>query len=109
MKKTVVAILLLGFLAGCAASSNDAENEKGVPSSFFTLLPKKTDEPPLEAETPPEEVPSLDQNSAYREIRGFPDYVIGVGDILSITQLKAAGQETVNVKVPLSGKISYSF
>ena len=109
MKKTVVAILLLGFLAGCAASSNDAENEKGVPSSFFTLLPKKTDEPPLEPETPPEEVPTLKQNSAFREIDGFPDYVIGVGDILSITQLKAAGQETVNVKVPLSGKISYSF
>ena len=109
MKKTVVAILLLGFLTGCAASSNDAENEKGVPSSFFTLLPKKNEEPPLEPETPPEKVPTLEQNSAFREINGFPDYVIGVGDILSITQLKAAGQETVNVKVPLSGKISYSF
>ncbi|MBI5309037.1 MAG: polysaccharide biosynthesis/export family protein [Planctomycetes bacterium] len=109
MKKTVFAVLLLGVLAGCAASSNVAENEKGVPSALFTLLPKKTEEKPLEAETLPENVPSLEQNRAYREINGFPDYIIGVGDVLSITQLKAAGQETVNIKVPLSGKISYSF
>ena len=79
MKKTVVAILLLGFLAGCAASSNDAENEKGVPSSFFTLLPKKTDEPPLEPETPPEEVPTLSKTVHFGKLMVFPTTLLALG------------------------------
>ena len=85
-----------------------AIDTKGVPTTLLGLLPKPAEEKPIE-ETPPEKVPSFEQNKVYKEISGFPDYIIGVGDLLNISMLRAGGQESVDIRVPPSGKISFSF
>lgn len=108
MRKIIMAVLSLMVFAGCSSSPKKAVDSKGVPTTLLGLLPRPTNEKPIE-ETPPEKVPSFEQNRTYREISGFPDYIIGVGDVITISMLKAGGQESVDIKVPPSGKVSYSF
>ncbi len=93
---------------GVSSAPKDTIDTKGVPTALFGLLPKVNDEQPVE-ETPPEKIPSFEQNKAYKDISGFPDYIIGVGDILTISMLRVGGQESVDIRVPPNGKISYSF
>lgn len=108
MRKVLIAVLWLIVFVGCSSPSKKAIDTKGVPTTLLGLLPKPAEEKPIE-ETPPEKVPSFEQNKAYKEISGFPDYIIGVGDLLTISMLRAGGQEAVDIRVPPSGKISFSF
>ena len=108
MRKVIIAVLWLIVFIGCSSTSKKAIDTKGVPTTLLGLLPKPAEEKPIE-ETPPEKVPSFEQNKVYKEISGFPDYIIGVGDLLNISMLRAGGQESVDIRVPPSGKISFSF
>lgn len=109
MRKISITILCLIIFIGCASSSSKKTiDNKDVPTTLFGLLQKPDDGEQIK-ETPSEEVPSFEQNRVYKDIEGFPDYIIGVGDIITISMLKASGQESVDIKVPPSGKISYSF
>ncbi len=108
MRKIVIAVLWLIVFIGCSSTSKKTIDTKGVPTTLLGLLPKPAEEKPIE-ETPPEKVPSFEQNKVYKDINGFPDYIIGVGDILTISMSRAGGQEAVDIRVPPTGKISFSF
>ena len=108
MRKVIIAVLWLTVFIGCSSTSKKTIDTKGVPTTLLGLLPKPAEEKPIE-ETPPEKVPSFEQNKVYKDISGFPDYIIGVGDILTISMLRAGGQESVDIRVPPTGKISFSF
>lgn len=108
MWKIAIVILFTIAFIGCSSSPKKGIDTKGVPTTLLGLLPKPTEEKPVE-ETPPDKIPSTEQNKAYKETEGFPDYIIGVGDILTISLLRAVGQESGNIKVPPNGKISFSF
>jgi len=112
MHKTIITVLLLIVFAGCSSSSKKTVDTrvdtKGVPVTLLGLLPKHSEEKPIE-ETPPDKIPSFEQNRAYKEVDGFPDYIIGVGDIITISLLKTAGQESVDIKIPPNGLVSFSF
>lgn len=108
MRKVIIAVLWLTVFIGCSSTSKKTIDTKGVPTTLLGLLPKPAEEKPIE-ETPPEKVPSFEQNKVFKDISGFPDYIIGVGDILTISMLRAGGQEAVDIRVPPSGKISFSF
>ena len=108
MRKVIIAVLWLIVFIGCSSPSKKTIDTKGVPTTLLGLLPKPAEAKPIE-ETPPEKVPSFEQNKAYKETDGFSDYIIGVGDLLAIAMLRAGGQEAVDIRVPPSGKISFSF
>ncbi len=111
MRKIVISVLCMIVLIGCSSTSTTSKksvDNKEVPLTLIGLLPNPADEKPKE-ETPPEKVPSFEQNKVYKEISGFPDYIIGVGDILTVSTLKTGVQEYVDIKVPPNGKISFSF
>ena len=108
MRKVIIAVLWLTVFIGCSSTSKKALDTKGVPTTLLGLLPKPAEEKPIE-ETPPEKVPSFEQNKVYKDISGFPDYIIGVGDILTISMFRAGRQEAVDIRVPPTGKISFSF
>jgi len=108
MRKIVIAVLWLIVFIGCSSTSKKTVDTKGVPTTLLGLLPKPAEEKPIE-ETPPEKVPSSEQNRAYKDTDGFPDYIIGAGDLLTISMLRAGGQESVDIRVPPNGKISFSF
>ena len=78
-------------------------------SDNLTWIATKTCRRKTNRRNTPEKVPSFEQNKVYKEISGFPDYIIGVGDLLNISMLRAGGQESVDIRVPPSGKISFSF
>ncbi len=110
MRKIFIAILWMIVFVGCSSPPKKTVDTKGVPTTLLGLLPKPAGETPIIEETPPEKIPSFGQNKAYKEISGFPDYIIGVGDLLTISMLRSAGQqEAVDIRVPPSGKISFSF
>ncbi len=106
MAAVVVAMLL--FFIGCSSAPKTSLDTKGVPTTLFGLLPKPSTEKPVE-ETLPENVPSFEHNKTYKDIDGFPDYIVGVGDVITISLSKAGGLESSDITVPPSGKISYSF
>src|SRR3989304_2114739 len=108
MRKVLIAVLWLIVFIGCSSPTKKTIDTKGVPTPLLGLLPKPAEEKPIE-ETPPEKVPSFEQNRAYIDTDGFPDYIIGVGDLLTISLLRAGGQESVDIRIPPSGKISFSF
>ena len=108
MRKVLIAVLWLIVFIGCSSPSKKTIDTKGVPTTLLGLLPRPAEEKPIE-ETPPEKVPSFEQNRAYIDTDGFPDYIIGAGDLLTISMLRAGGQESVDIRVPPSGKISFSF
>lgn len=109
MRKTIgVFFCIILFFAGCSSASKKTIDTGGVPTTVFGLLPKPPGEPPPEV-TPPEKIPSFEKNKAYKEINNFPDYIIGVGDIITISTFVAGRQESVDIRVPPQGKISYSF
>ena len=108
MRKVIIAVLWLTVFIGCSSTSKKTIDTKGVPTTLLGLLPKPAEEKPIE-ETPPEKVPSFEQNKVFKDISGFPDYIIGVGDILTISMSRAGGQEAVDIRVPPTGKISFSF
>src|SRR3990172_4726530 len=108
MRKVLITVLWLIIFIGCSSPSKKAIDTKGVPTTLLGLLPKPAEEKPIE-ETPPEKVPSIEQNRAYKDTNGFPDYIIGAGDILTISLLRVGGQEAVDIRIPPSGKISFSF
>ncbi|MBI5679114.1 MAG: hypothetical protein HZC52_11660, partial [Planctomycetes bacterium] len=107
MRKTILTVLWLIVFIGCSSTSKKTVDTKGVPTTLLGLLPKPAEEKPIE-ETPPEKVPSFEQNRAYKDTDGFPDYIIGVGDLLTISMLRAGLQESVDIRVPPNGKISFS-
>jgi len=109
MRKIFIAILWVIVFVGCSSPPKKTVDTKGVPTTLLGLLPKPAGETPVIEETPPEKIPSFGQNKAYKETDGFPDYIIGVGDLLAISMLRAGGQEAVELRVPPNGKISYSF
>src|SRR3990167_10651268 len=98
MRRVIIAVLWLIVFIGCSSTSKKAIDTKGVPTTLLGLLPKPAEEKPIE-ETPPEKVPSFEQNKVYKEISGFPDYIIGVGDLLTISMSRAGGQESVDLRV----------
>ena len=108
MRKIGGIIFCIMLLAGCSSTSEKTIETNCVPTTVFGFLPSPEKEKPI-VTTPAEEIPSFKENTAYREINGFPDYVIGVGDTLTITMLKATTQESMDVKVPHTGLISFSF
>ncbi len=108
MRKVIIAVLWLTVFIGCSSTSKKTIDTKGVPTTLLGLLPKPAEEKPIE-ETPPDKVPSFEQNKVFKDISGFPDYIIGVGDILTISMSRAGGQEAVDIRVPPTGKISFSF
>ena len=108
MRKVVIAVLWIIVFIGCSSTSKKTIDTKGVPTTLLGLLPMPAEEKPIE-ETPPDKVPSFEQNKVYKEISGFPDYILGVGDLLTISMLRAGSQESVDIRVPPSGKISFSF
>ncbi len=109
MRKIFIAILWVIVFVGCSSPPKKTVDTKGVPTTLLGLLPKPAGETPVIEETPPEKIPSFGQNKAYKETDGFPDYIVGVGDLLAISMLRAGGQEAVEIRVPPNGKISYSF
>jgi len=109
-------ILIVGCVTAPSKKSKDVKTEKAASEQKSGALSKDEKEQveiklqPPAAEIPPSEpVPSYPENRAYSEVLGFPEYVAGPLDVLSITFWKGTTPEMIPVLVRPDGNISFSF
>lgn len=55
------------------------------------------------------EIPFAEENSVFTEVSGYPEYIIGPGDVLSIYLYKGLEVKEYTVKVKGNGEISFLF
>ncbi len=58
---------------------------------------------------PASEIESYPENVTYSEALGFPEYIIGTGDVLEITEWKTTGPNVITLPIRHDGRISFSF
>ncbi|MCP5004822.1 MAG: hypothetical protein GY941_12905, partial [Planctomycetes bacterium] len=120
----VLSILMGIVITGCASpeKSNSMQDpsvqsrlpgrEKTQSSSAIDPVSsplKKQDSPSSVKLLPADEIENYPENSTFSEVLGFPEYVIGTGDILEITEWKAKGPNIITVPIRHDGRISFSF
>ena len=128
--KNVSLIVLLCLMTGFLAACGSVGVVKGIPVKMYkvpaadlALIEKQTKRTNEEIQ----QLTQVRQNAVFKETRGVPEYIIGPGDVLTLTywmpyssSLFTAGQQTqgtaegfmqtnFNVTVRPDGKISYSF
>jgi protein involved in polysaccharide export with SLBB domain len=96
------------LVAGCA-SDKQKPIVSSKPVHAFEKVPiKRLAEEPSPASIPPA-LYNVTSNSVFKQVDGTAEYIIGPGDLLSITAWKGAKFSTADVIVRPDGKISYSF
>jgi protein involved in polysaccharide export with SLBB domain len=128
--KNISLIVLLCMMTGFLAACGSVGVVKGipvktykVPAADLALIEKQSKKTNEEIQ----QLTQIRQNAVFKETRGVPEYIIGPGDVLTLTywmpyssHLFTAGQQTqgtaegfmqtnFNVTVRPDGKISYSF
>ncbi|MBI3601124.1 MAG: polysaccharide export protein [Nitrospinae bacterium] len=105
-------ILIAGCLTAPAKKDKGVKTEKVVSEQGIKDEKKqieiKLQAPPVEI-PPSEPIPSYPENRVYSEALGFPEYVVGPLDVLSITFWKGTTPEMIPVLVRPDGNISFSF
>jgi protein involved in polysaccharide export with SLBB domain len=106
----MILVLAAACLSGC--SSYMIREAKGVPVK--TLKPSSEDVAAAEKANKQQEkeiaaMASVTGNNSFTERRGTPEYLLGPGDILSITFWEGAKPTEYIAQVRADGKISYAF
>ena len=99
------AVLILLLLGGCGASRPRTPNHMRSTPGEPTAIRLEDLVQPAKIMVP--EGPT--ENQAYTERRGFPEYVMGPGDLLQITNRTSTEIEAQEVTVESNGMISYLF
>lgn len=128
--KNIFLIVLLCLMAGSLAACGSVGVVKGIPVKTYEMPAADLALMEKQAKETNEEILQLTQtrqNNVFTEKRGMPEYIIGPGDVLTLTYWMpyssyspSAGQQmlgsaegfmqtTFNVTVRPDGKISYSF
>ena len=103
--KWLVILTIIVMLMNSCVSSQKTTTKKVIPEKkALTLAADLTEE-----KAPSIEVSSYPENVAFSDVTGFNEYVIGPGDVLSITEWKTSGASVHNLPVRPDGKVSFSF
>jgi protein involved in polysaccharide export with SLBB domain len=103
--KWIVILTVIVILMNSCASSQKATVKRGIPGNKPITLTANLDE----EEVPVIEIPNYPENVAFSEVTGFNEYVIGPGDILTITEWKTTGVSAHTLPVRPDGNVSFSF
>ncbi len=105
--KTKWPIILTVFviLMNSCASNQKTTASKAVPAKQIMSLVTE----PTEKKAPALEISSYSENVAFSTVTGFSEYVIGPGDLLTITEWKSRGATAHKLAVRPDGKVSFSF
>ncbi len=103
--KWLVIFTVIVMLMNSCVSSQKTTVKKGIPGKKAITLSNEL----IEKEAPALEIPTYSENVAFSEVTGFNEYVIGPGDLLTITEWKTAGPSAHPLPVRPDGKVSFSF
>ncbi len=103
--KWLVILTVIVMLMNSCVSSQKTTAKKRIPvKKAITPATKLTEE-----KAPAFEIPSYPEDVAFSEVTGFNEYVIGPGDLLTITEWKTTGASVHRLPVRPDGKVSFSF
>lgn len=103
--KWLVILTVIVMLMNSCVSSQKTTVKKGIPGKkAITPATELTEE-----KAPALEIPNYPDNVAFSEVFGFNEYVIGPGDVLTITEWKTTGASANQLPVRPDGKVSFSF
>ncbi len=97
---TVIVILMNSCVSSQKATVKRGISQKNAISPVTALDEEKA---------PALEIPSNPENIAFSDVTGFNEYVIGPGDLLTITEWKTKGATVHQLPVRPDGKVSFSF
>jgi polysaccharide biosynthesis/export protein len=103
--KWIVILTVIVILMNSCASSQKATVKRGIPGNKPRTLAANLDE----EKAPVIEISSYPENVAFSEVTGFNEYVIGPGDVLTISEWKTTGVSAHTLPVRPDGKVSFSF
>lgn len=101
--KWLVILTVMVIIMNSCESTQKVTTTKEVPKTT-TPATKLT-----ERKAPALEIASNPENVAFSEVTGFNEYVIGPGDVLTITEWKTTGVSAHKLLVRPDGKVSFSF
>jgi polysaccharide export outer membrane protein len=103
--KWLAMLTVIAVLMNSCVSSQKVTAKKRIPEKrAITPATEITEE-----EASVIEIPSYPENVAFSEATGFNEYVIGSGDVLTITEWKTTGALDHTLTVRPDGKVSFSF
>ncbi len=103
--KWLVILTAMVIIMNSCVSSQKTTVKKGIPErKAITPATKFTEE-----KAPVLEITSYPENVAFSEASGFQEYVIGPGDLLTITEWKTTGASVHKLPVRPDGNVSFSF
>jgi polysaccharide biosynthesis/export protein len=104
-KWLVILTVIVILMNSCVSNQKTTTAKKGIPGKNAISPASALDEEKASAL----EIPSNPENVAFIEVTGFNEYVIGPGDLLTITEWKAKGATVHPLSVRPDGKVSFSF
>jgi len=93
------------LMNSCVSNQKTTTAKKGIPGKNAISPATALDE----GKASNIEISSYPENVAFSEVTGFNEYVIGPGDVLTITEWKTKGASALTLPVRPDGKISFSF
>ncbi|MFQ5685368.1 MAG: polysaccharide biosynthesis/export family protein, partial [Candidatus Scalindua sp.] len=103
--KWLVMLTVIVMLMNSCVTSQKTTVKKGMPEKKAMIPATEL----TEEKAPALEIPNYPENVAFSTVTGFNEYVIGPGDILTITEWKTTGPSAHKLPVRPDGKISFSF
>ena len=98
-------LTVIVMLMNSCVSSQKTTAKKGIPEKKAITLEAESTEKKASAL----EIPNYPENVAFSEVTGFNEYVIGPGDVLTISEWKTTGVSAHRLPVRPDGKVSFSF
>ena len=103
--KWLVILTVIVMLMNSCVSSQQTTAKKVIPGKKATTSVAEF----IEEKASAIEIPSYPENVAFSEVTSFNEYVIGPGDVLTITEWKTTGATVHKLPVRPDGKVSFSF
>ncbi|MFV1950551.1 MAG: SLBB domain-containing protein [Nitrospinota bacterium] len=101
----IITFLIISVIFGCAVNRNGGNAELVK----MDVLEKEVKNKKTDTKDNNLEIPSFLHNMAYSEISGFPEYIIGPGDAITIRVWKRREPENFTAVVSPDGKISFLY
>jgi polysaccharide biosynthesis/export protein len=104
VKWIIILTVIVMLMNSCVSSQKKSTNKGTSGENALTPLTAFAEE-----KAPVLDIPSYYENIVFSDVTGFNEYIIGPGDLLTVTEWKTTGASVHKLPVRPNGKVSFSF